>query len=600
MPCLYPLAAITDVRTHLLFRHLIFWFRIARSCLRGWLLLAFALVALLFLPAAFASTSDPATQQLLLQQEREQALRQQQNKPADVRLSQPAAKKGFTPLPTDESPCFVISQINLTGDDAKKFQFALKSVTSGPDSALGRCLGVKGINAVMARMQNSIIKRGYVTTRVVAAPQDLKSGVLQLLVVPGYIHQIRFAAETPSTKVTLWDALPMGQGDILNLRDIEQGLENLKRVPTAEADIQIEPTQAKDAKPGESDLVVKYKQAFPLRLTLSADNSGSQETGKYQGSATLSYDNPFRLNDLFYATLNHDLGGGTDQYGTNGHTLFYSVPFGYWQLKASNSRYHYDDTVAGINQSYIYSGDSETTEVTLSRLIYRDAVRKTTLSLGGYLTNSHNFIEDTEIEVQRRRVGGWKPSIAHREYIGQATLDLDVTYRMGTRAFGSLPAPESGFGEGTSLSNIWLGNAVFNVPFTVNQQRFRYNLTWRGQWTKDVLIPQDRFSIGNRYTVRGFDGEQSLSAERGWFVRNDLGLTLGKSNQELYVGLDYGQVSGQSAEFLPGQELAGTALGLRGGKYGVVYDVFAAWPLLKPDGFKTAGTTYAFSLSWTI
>ncbi len=40
------------------------------------------------------------------------------------------------------------------------------------------------------------------------------------------------------------------------------------------------------------------------------------------------------------------------------------------------------------------------------------------------------------------------------------------------------------------------------------------------------LITQDRFSIGGRYTVRGFDGETTLIGERGWLLRNDLGLSL--------------------------------------------------------------------------
>lgn len=106
--------------------------------------------------------------------------------------------------------------------------------------------------------------------------------------------------------------------DLLNLRDIEQALENFKRVPTAEADIEIVPAEAV----GESDLVIKWKQAFPLRLTLSANDGGSRTTGKYQGSVTVSADNPLGLNDLFYASFNHDLGGGdAGDRGTRGDTI---------------------------------------------------------------------------------------------------------------------------------------------------------------------------------------------------------------------------------------------------------------------------------------
>ena len=42
---------------------------------------------------------------------------------------------------------------------------------------------------VMARIQNAIIARGFVTTRILARPQDLKTGTL-VLTVPGRIRDI--------------------------------------------------------------------------------------------------------------------------------------------------------------------------------------------------------------------------------------------------------------------------------------------------------------------------------------------------------------------------------------------------------------------------
>lgn len=499
-----------------------------------------------------------------------------------------------------ESPCFPISHISLVGDSAKHFQFALKPVISGDDSAIGRCLGAKGINKVLARVQNAILKKGYSTTRVLAAPQNLKCKKLNLTVIPGRAQKISFADEVDRWHAAKWNALPIQPGDILNLRDIEQGLENFKRIPTVEADIQIEPAHDSNAKPGDSEVVIRYKQAFPLRLTLSVDDSGPNQTGKYQGAAIISYDNPFKLNDIFYLSLNHDLGGGTsDQYGTKGYTLYYSVPFRYWQFSVNTSQYHYEETVAGASQSYIYSGESQNTEIALSKMVYRDAITKSSLALGAYLQNSRNFIEDTEIEVQHRRRGGWRPSISYQKFMGMATLDINLAYRFGTRTFGSLPAPEEGFGEGTSFPNILTSHLALNIPFNIRQQHFRYNTLWRAQWSFDTLIPQDRFAIGGRYSVRGFDGVNILSAENGWLTRNDLGLILGKTQQEFYVGADYGQVYGPSSDLLLGKQLAGAVTGLRGGYKGFNYDLFLGWPIDKPVGFQTASTTGGFSVSWS-
>ncbi|RAN42722.1 membrane protein [Herbaspirillum rubrisubalbicans] len=549
-------------------------------------------------PSAWAQ-AERSAQEFQRQQERERALRQQQERSSDVRL--PAQLGAPTEaVPNQESPCFPVHRLVLVGAGSGDFDWLLH--TSGADPG-GRCLGVQGINALMSRLQNALVARGYVTTRILVAPQDIASGELRLTVVPGKIRTIRFA-DNANPRGTRWNALPASPGDVLNLRDIEQGLENLKRVPTADADIQIVPSEGKDVVVGDSDLVISYRQSIPIRLTLGVDDSGTKATGKYQGSATVSLDNWLALNDLFYISFSHDLGGGDQGVrGSQSQVLHYSLPMGYWGLAFTNSTSRYHQAVAGINQTYIYSGRSESNELKLSRLVYRDAVRKTTLWIKGFLRASSNYVDDVEVQVQRRRVAGWEMGLAHREFIGEATLDLALAYKRGTGAFDAMAAPEEAFGEGTSRLRLITSDLSLNAPFALptpwGQQALRYTLGARAQWNRTALTPQDKFSLGGRYTVRGFDGETDLLAERGWYVRNELAAALGQSKQEIYAGLDYGEVGGPSAALLVGRRLAGAVLGLRGALGGVNYEVFAGTPISRPDRFKTAPLTAGMSLTWS-
>ncbi|HEY4317199.1 MAG TPA: ShlB/FhaC/HecB family hemolysin secretion/activation protein [Herbaspirillum sp.] len=565
---------------------------------------------------------DFSMREEMRQQERERErgreLRRHQEKTPDVHLrgesqadTQPTENSKAFP---DESPCFQISHIVLQGVDAGYFNYALRTVTDGPDAAVGRCLGTAGINKALTRVQNAIVADGFVTTRILAGQQNLRSGELVMTVLPGRVHGLRLAAAA-DPRGNRWNAMPIHDGDLLNLRDIEQGLENFKRVPTAEAEIQIEPAafDAADAagreagKAGQSDLVIQYRQAMPFRLNLSLDDSGSTATGKYQAGATISYDNWWTLNDLFYFSLNGDLGGGSpERYGTRSYNAHYSIPFGYWLLGMNASANRYYQAVAGINKSYIYSGRSETREIKLSRVLYRDARRRTSLSLRGLLRSSNNFIDDTEVQVQRRRTASWELGLAHREFIGNASFDAGLAYRRGTGAFDAMRAPEERFGEGTSRFRLITANLGASLPMRLaapwGMQPLRYTLSVRGQWNATPLTSQDRFSIGGRYTVRGFDGETSLMAERGWLVRNELGAALGASGQEAYLGFDYGEVGGRSASLLPGKSLAGAAAGLRGGfapLKGFYYDIFAAIPLSKPEKFQTASLNAGFNLNWS-
>ena len=562
--------------------------------------------------SAWAQTTPSAPQPFIeeqRQQERERALRAQQERSVDARLPSGGAPAA-TRLPPSETPCFTIQDIVLDGEMADRFQWLLPAAAQVPttdanttpsDSPIDRCLGTQGINTVLARMQHALVAQGWVTTRVLAAPQDLSPGTLRLTLVPGRIAAIRFAdgaASASASSLGLHTAIPAQPGDLLNLRDIEQGLENLKRLPTADADIQIEPSTAPAARPGDSDLVISYRRAFPLRVSLSLDDSGTESSGRTQAGATVAWDGPLGLNDLAYISVNHDAFNHSHQ-GTQAQTVHYSVPYGYWLLSTTASRNEYHQRVAGLSQDYVYAGESRNAEVRLSRLLYRDASRKTTASLRGFRRASQNYIDDTEIEVQRRVVGGWELGLNHRAFVGEATLDANLAYRHGTGAFGALAAPEEAFGEGSARMRLITADLNLNAPFKLGAQRLRYTALWRAQWGRTPLTPQDGFAIGGRYTVRGFDGETSLQADRGWLIRNDIGLALGASGAELYVGIDYGTVGGYKTRNLLGRQLAGGVLGLRGAAKSLSYDLFVGAPIHKPEGYRTARVTSGFNLNYS-
>lgn len=553
---------------------------------------------------AFDAT-DINAQQYLRQQEQERALRERQEMQPDVRLGESTGALPQKPaletsrLPQDEIPCSLIQHITLTGELAEQFQWALAATHFSydqADPAIGQCLGTRGIDIVTARVQRAIIDRGFITTRVLVAPQKLDRGTLTLSLIPGRIHNIRFA-EAVSRRATQSNALPMKAGDILNLRDIEQALENFKRIPTASVDIKIAAAQDSQT-PGASDLIISWQQIRPFRLSVFIDDSGSRSTGKYQGGVTLSLDHPLMLNDLFYLTLNHDLGGGTPGYrGTRGYTVHYSIPYAKWLLSLTQNHAYYYQSLPGPFSTHLYSGESDNSEIKLSRVLYRNRAFKTSAAMRLWLRQSRNFINGYENQDQQRRMAGWEASLSQRAFIQTAILDLTLAYRRGSGMLNTLPAPEQNYGEGTSRPQILTADTNLSVPFTFKKHALQYNLNARAQWNQTPLVPQDRFAIGSRYTVRGFNGEMQLIGERGYFVRNELGLSLHDSGQTLYVGLDYGEVDGALTNQL-GKHLMGGVIGLRGGFKGFNYDLFVGWPFNYPKHFPASSTIAGFNTSY--
>jgi len=551
---------------------------ISKKIISG-ILLGLAITTLLITPV-WAATGDSQEQNFRIRQDAEE--RQARQKQEDVRLQQGKKAQEDTSLP-EETPSFPVHTIKLEGDDVKKFPW-VKAILA---QYQGRKIGIKGVNLIVKRLTNAFIDGGYVTTRVAIPEQNLSRGELRLVLVPGKIHAIRF--EEPSFWNNWETAFPTRPGDILNLRNLEQGLEQLKRIPSQDVSMKLVPGE----KPGESDVVITVKRTKPWKMVLSYDDAGTKPTGKRQLGETLSVDNLFGLNDLFNLSFNNDAECQGTALGTKGNSLYYSVPNGNSTYTFSTSSYNYHQTVHS-SADFISSGESRTLDFKISQLMHREQTGKTSLEIGLSKKHSQSYIADTEIEYQRKNTTAARIGLATRTYVGKATLDIRLTYKRGVPWCGAeLPTAS---GQATSHYNMGLADIGFTTPVTLGKIQGRYKLTLYGQYTNNTLYQTDMLSIGNRYTVRGFDGENTLYAEKGWYIQNECSVPLGKSGLEAYAGLDYGGVYGPSAENLTGRILAGTVVGIRGGGKSVQYDAFIGWPLRKPNSFTTAKHTFGFQM----
>ncbi|TXH43103.1 MAG: ShlB/FhaC/HecB family hemolysin secretion/activation protein [Burkholderiaceae bacterium] len=531
------------------------------------------------------------------QQEREKA--RELNRPApDVKLGAPAAD-AIRRYEQEEKPCFQISRIQLVGTGAQEFSWLAshedgRGLLPEADPMVGRCLGVLGIQQILTRLQGALIARGYVTTRVMVEPQALQTGVLKIAVLRGCVESIVWDPQG-GRRGSRWNTVPVTPGETLRLQDIEQALENYRRVPTADADIQIAPGM----EPGSSVLRVRHQQGFPFRLGVTLDDSGSRSTGKLQASVTFSYDNWWTLSDMAYLAVSRAVGDREPgRRGNGGVVWHYSVPMGYWLLSSTISDGTYHQEVSGLSQTYEYSGVNRSVELKAAKVVLRDVSSKTMASVKVFRRSSNNFIDDTEVEVQRRVVAGLEWGVNHRR-AGESgwSVDASLNFRHGTGALDAMRAPEERFGEGTSRMRLWSAEMSVQTPVGPRDQALKYSAQWRGQWEQRPLVPQDMFSLGSRYTVRGFDGRSTLQADRGWLLRQELSKSLSGGVQQAYLALDGGHVIQRAGRPLSGSTLVGAATGLRGQWRGVQFDMFAGMPLRKPQRFETAPYTLGFSLS---
>ncbi|GAB2591581.1 ShlB/FhaC/HecB family hemolysin secretion/activation protein [Dyella jejuensis] len=526
-------------------------------------------------PLVAAQDRTPPGITLDEQQQRERTQRQAQERQArddapDVRLHQPAAI-GFHDLALpEEADCMALRGIRLVGARAADFWFVQRYLSQ----YIGRCAGHEGISLIVRRAGDLIIDHGYVTTRIGLQAQNLSSGVLIVTLVPGVIHAVRMA-DGSSSDDWRW-ALPMRPGDLLNLRDIEQGLDQLKRLPSQDVTIDIALAEGT----GQSDLVITVKRSKPWRVVATLDDSGAAATGRYQAGVNLGIDHPLRANDLLSLGVTHDVLNGSGR-GTQGFNGNYSIPRGNWLFAASVYGLRYHQTVAGSAQTFNSSGISRTIDLSAQRLLYRDRHSKTTAELHVGKRWAHSYIEDVELDSQRRDMSMLEAAIAHRRYLGNAQLDLRVAERFGVPWFGG--QHDSGDRQPDDplfRYHLTTLDASFTRPFALGRQPMQWTSEFHGQYTDNHLYGSEYIGIGGRYTVRGFDGDQTLAAAKGWYWRNTLSLPLGSWPMVFYAGIDAGRVSGPGTEYIPGNTtLSGGFFGLRGTYRQLGWDVFAGKPL---------------------
>jgi len=541
---------------------------------------------------AYAQTIPDPTQELQRQDRQRQELRQR----IEVQPWTPSTGLRQTPqyqrLP-EETPCVVIERIEIQG---KLLFAALHGALFGvqaDDPPAGRCLGQQGITLLIQRVQEALVERGYITSQVHVPEQDLKSGILILQIREGRIAQIRSEQEGEPLPKLAW---AFESADVLNLRDIEQSSDNLRRLPSLRPRIQIEAGQ----EPGTSDVVVDLEAQRPLRLGFVVDDGGNKTTGRIQGNATLSWDNPLGLSDMAYITKGQDLGGrDSGPRGSANQILHYSVPWGYWLLGTTWSDNRYHQTVYGPYESYIYSGTSSQKELSLQRVLHRDGQSKTTASVKGFLRQSNNYIADLEVLVQRRRTAGWEAGLQHLHYMQAGTLNAQIAHRHGSSTAGASEV-DGGSGQTTDNLRLFTGLMQWAMPLNTNGHAWQYSTQVQWQWAQTRLTPQDRFCMGGRYTIRGFDGQQTLCGDRGQLWRQELSTALPNlPTLQGYAALDAGRTT------TPGQDgsykLSSVALGLKGlfkwqDQYPLQFDSFVGKPLSRPAGFASSSQVTGVSM----
>ena len=392
---------------------------------------------------------------------------------------------------------------------------------------LGKCLTINQMIKLRKNLSNYLVDKGYVTSRVAIPQQNLNNGILNIDVIESGLEKIIFNNETFFDKAQKFTAFGFeDEEEILNLRRIEQGVEQINRLSSSHATIKILP----GSRDKTSIIAVENKPQRRTRFSVGYDNNGSKNTGDKRETFGFTQDNLLFLNDSF--TMNRT--GNTldehrkDQGGSNSLSGNFSVPFGWYNLtvSASNSSYHFWQGVGKLGVKN--SGRTTTKSIALDRILLKEKNFKISSSFG--LTSRYNrsFSGDNKNEVQSRKASIASISLPTTLFFSGASLYLKPTYSKSLNILDAKKDPSNIPSHAAHAEfEMYKFYSNFSKRFSLAQVPTSYNLTFDSQIAEQELNGIDKFYVGGLYSVRGFK-EGSISGDSGYNVKNEFTVNLGQ------------------------------------------------------------------------
>ncbi|QXZ12329.1 ShlB/FhaC/HecB family hemolysin secretion/activation protein [Pseudomonas sp. AO-1] len=521
----------------------------------------------------------------------QEVLRQQQQQQRDLQQLQLEQRKrqlergAFGPAPatpaipqtvTPDERCWPLSGTRIGGVtllDSNKLNTRIKPL-------LAPCMGVGQINHLLATITAIYVEQGYIASRpyLLSAPAAGQS--LDIMVDEGYIESIELADQ--SLPVSLGGAFPHMLGQPLNLRDLEQGLDQLNRLRSLDLTADIAP----GSQPGASRIILRSRTAGPSRwaLGLGMDNLGSASTGRDRNSVSLSVDSPLQLNDLLSLSASDTLNQG-DRYSRNA-SLYYAIPYGYWTYSAFASHAEYRAPFK-LPSAILYStGITDQLSLRADRVLWRDQSRQ----LSANLQLAH---KDVDSYLENVRLGIQSPTLTVAEaglnlfWLDRAVWNLDFTYSQGLRWLGADDdanhavnnLPKAQFRKYRAGLSQWR-NGQFGA------QAWQWQSQLNLQYSPDPLPAIEQLLGTDDSAVRGYR-VSSASGASGAIWRNTLRLPL-RSDWPVQitprVGLDNGWLKADHGA--QSQRLSGASVGLNLGWKNLQVDVDYQRALNTPNGLQ--------------
>jgi hemolysin activation/secretion protein len=451
-------------------------------------------------PLLAQQVNDP-----ILEEERRRQLEQRTNELGTMERRGGAPDPG--PAQARGGPCFQINRLTVEGVTLLTPE-ELAAITR---KYVPRCMQGADIQAVMRELDAAYADQGYITSKTYIPPQNLQAGELILTMLEGTVEDILLIdrekqIESKRGERQLKTAFPNAEGKLFQLRDFEQGLDQMNRLASVEAILKLQPGE----EPGGSYVIVQRLQEDRMRGYARLDNQGSESTGRNKLSFDLEVDDLFGVNDTWTF-------GYSGSENTNALSFYGSLPYGYWTFETELA---YSEYLTPLNALSELFGTSHTAGLEARYVAYRDQTSTTELNFGLRVRKSDRYINHVRLTPQN--LSTVSLGVKHLRLGEKARNSYDATLTFGTKLLGA-DEDASGIGSNIPRAQFYKINAGWQRQGALGQAGTLVT-DLRAQWSPHTLYGTEQLSLGSFSTVRGYEASVA-TGDMGVYMRNDLYLS---------------------------------------------------------------------------
>lgn len=440
--------------------------------------------------------------------------------------------------------------------------------------------GGQNIINLMKDLENAYLEKGYISVRVKIniEKSNFSDGVIYLKVIEGFLEDLYFKDKQRGDRLKTFASFPISKGEILNINDLDQGIDNLNSISSNNAKLDILPGH----KLGGSIVEISNKRNKKISGAVNYNNLGQNSTGKDRVKLSLIFEDVLGTNESFMATYQQKLGNKWPEENKD-FSFYLRIPVKYWEFSVSKYQSEYLSAIKSFNHTYESTGISENTAYSVRRVIDRDSNGKTSIGVTLTEKDTKNYFDGIKLITSSRKLSVLKVDLDHNRRILGGILSGNLAYHEGLDRFGA--KSDEGIDEFSPKAQFqkFTGDLSWYKAFMVVNKNLLYRFSFSGQYTDDILYSSENLNIGDDTTVRGFKA-QSSSGDKGFYIRNEFGYRY--KFLEPFVGYDYGRVKNvYKDEYYKenGSEMSGATIGIR--VYSGYFDMSLSYskPLTAPS-----------------